>query len=318
MTDPYSQPSPFEAMQMAVDIVNSSPHPTNKIAATLCGRNKQGESYTISRTNYWPEIIEQKIGQERIGNSSGSIHAETACILAAPCTEEASLFITDPFCPNCAKNVAEAGIKTIYIDHKGFDKDFALRRGDHFERMSMRICERAGISVFEIHRKEQKLVPILEIPEDFEPHEDAPVEYEETDLSFADLVHQKAEKHYDRNFATALAQDDDGHVFALTARSHPAVGYSMQSDHDEIEHPEGKYSFILEPLNRLLMTAPRYGLKLVDGAIYASQVPNARAQVNLVGAGITRIRIGDTTEARNEDALQAVQTLSDHGVLQCY
>ena len=168
---PPSSPCPFEEMQKAVDIVNTSLHSANKIAATLFG-----DGFSISRTNYWPKHIASHFGMDtRIGNSSGTVHAETACILAAPMTEGASLCVTDPFCPNCAKNIAEAGIKTIYIDHKGFDKDFAARRGGHFQDMSMQVCEKAGISIYELRRKEKTLAPILQVSGDYRPANDAPV-----------------------------------------------------------------------------------------------------------------------------------------------
>src|SRR5262245_21403475 len=128
-------PSPFAQMQKAVDIVNTSPHPANKIAATIFGRDKTGRGFSLSHTNFWPRAILDHFGMEaRIGNASGTIHAETECILASPApTEGASLSITDPFCPNCAKNIAEAGIRTVYIDHKGFKKDFVARRAHAFE-----------------------------------------------------------------------------------------------------------------------------------------------------------------------------------------
>ena len=110
--------SPFDEMQRAVDIVGTSPHPANKIAATVFGLDTTGQPFSVSRTNCWPQSIADRIGMDAdIGDSSGTIHAETAAIFAAPVTAGAALCVTDPFCPNCAKNIAEAGIRTIYIDH---------------------------------------------------------------------------------------------------------------------------------------------------------------------------------------------------------
>ena len=54
--------SPFAAMQAAVDIVNASPHPVNKIAATLFGADQSGHAFSISRTNDWAARIKEKIG----------------------------------------------------------------------------------------------------------------------------------------------------------------------------------------------------------------------------------------------------------------
>ncbi|MCB9990901.1 MAG: deoxycytidylate deaminase [Rhodospirillales bacterium] len=315
--------SSFAEMQKAVDIVGTSRHPTNKIAATIFGTDKDRRPYSISKTNYWPKPIAEKIGTKtRIGNSSGTVHAETACIMAAPYTQGASLCITDPFCPNCAKNIAEAGIRTIYIDHKGFAKDFAERRGAQFSSMSMQICEKAGISVFEMNRKEKQLRPILEIPETFTPREDSPVEVEQfrtaDENTFRILIEEQAGHHKGRKFAVAIAKNRRGDVFGLSARSHPAVGYTMQADLDEIENPEGKYSFMQEPVNRLLMHAPRCGLKICGGLLFCSQVPTSREQVNIVGAGLTSITIRSMSKARDDWAFNAMKQLSKAEILTFY
>lgn len=311
--------TPYQAMQDAVDIVGTSPHPSNKIAATLF----TGE-WTISRTNFWPQPILDKLGiHKRIGSSSGTIHAETACILDAPgAVKGASLCVTDPFCPNCAKNIAEAGIKTIYIDHKGFDKDFFKRRSDHFDSMSMQICEKAGISIYELWRKEERLVPIIEIDPAFVPPDDSPVDMEriETadDKNFHFFIDSATEKHARRKFALCFAEDTFGAKHVLFVRSHVVRGYSMLNKDDvrEVERPESKYSFIQEPVNRLLMTLARRGLTLIDGYLYCNQVPTSREQVNLVGADIKRIIIGDITKSRDAEGKRAMRILNDNGIIQ--
>lgn len=316
-------PSPFTKMQRAVDIVGQSPHPANKIAATVFGLDQAGQSFSVSRTNVWPRLIEERIGTlPDIGDSSGTIHAETNAIFSAPMTEGASLCVTDPFCPNCAKNIAEAGIKTIYIDHKGFDKDFAARRGNDFQNMSMRVCVKAGISVYEIRRKEETLTPIVEIPHDYKPHQDRPVEIDQQMAAdrhhFDLLVAEKRQKHGDFRMACAIAAGPDGKVFGLTALAHPAVGYTLDTDLAALEQTDGKYSFIMEPNNRLLMNAARLGLKIVDGLLYSSQVPTSREQVNIVGAGLTSLTVGDVHKARDNAALQAVLQLTTAGILSCH
>lgn len=312
--------NPLDEMQKAVDIVVGSPHPYNKIAATIAGTDKAGRNFSLSRTNYWPAAIEKALGREqRIGSSSGTIHAETACILAAPATEGANLFVTDPFCPNCAKNISEAGIKAVYIDHKGFMKDFAVRRGDHFESMSLRICEKAGIAVYEIRRKDRVIEPLYKPEPRYIPINESPAEIERTgsadEDTFSELVALKRGDHRGRRFATSIARDHKGSAWAITARSHPAIGYSHAINAEEIFKTEDKYSFILEPVNRLLMNAARHGLKIVSGLVYSSSVPTAREQVNLLGAGITSLYIGDTTKARDSDSLSALRLLSKNDII---
>lgn len=310
--------SPFSAMQDAVDIVGESPHPTNKVAATILGRGLR-----VSRTNFWPDAILRAFGTETdIGNSSGTVHAETACILAAThATEGASLCVTDPFCPNCAKNIAEAGIRKIYIDHKGFDKDFFRRRSGHFETMSMQICEKAGISVYEIWRKDERLVPIYEAPENYFVSEDSPIFREPIEAAgegvFGDILASAFRIHQKRKFAVAFARDAGGRIFSLTARGHAVTGFTMEDPDDvgTIERHEDKYSFFQEPVNRMLMYLARHGMSLIDGYFFCSQVPTSREQVNLAGAGIKRITIGDLTKSRDPSALEAMRQLGAAGII---
>lgn len=309
---------PFSAMQAAVDIVGQSRHVTNKVAATLFGRN-----FGLSRTNYWPKVISDTFGFDTdIGNSSGTLHAETACILEAGApTEGASLCITDPFCPNCAKNIAEAGIKKIYIDHKGFDKDFFQRRSGHFQTMSMRVCEKAGISVFELWRKDERVAPIYEAMHNKFVAEDSPVYREPieapSDAVFTGVIDAAFRMHEKRKFAVAFARDTDGKCFALTARGHAVTGFTTEDPDDiaVLEQKEDKYTLFQEPVNRLLMHMARKGLTLVPGYLFCSQVPTSREQVNLVGAGITRITVGDIRKARDPDAMVAMKQLSGAGIL---
>lgn len=316
--------NPFIAMQQAVDIVGSSPHPDNKIAATVFD-----ERFSASATNHWPDIIEEKLGRDtEIGNSSGTIHAETTALMKAwhkgvP-TDGMSMCITDPFCPNCAKNMAEAGIKTIYIDHKGFKKDFFARRSGYFEDMSMQICEKAGISVYEIWRQDEKTVPIYMAPADYKPANDSPITADDIEAAdektFQRVIAGASALHNRRKFCIAFAQKPDGGHVCLIARAHPVVGYSAQDPDDalQIDNPVRKYSFIQEPVNRMLMHMIRYGYRLAPGYLYCSQVPTSREQVNIIGAGIERITVGDITKARGQNSIDAMTLLTEKKMLSYY
>lgn len=300
----------FSYMQSAVDIVESSPHPTNKIAATLVCADGQ----SISKTNGWPPAIETAFGREgKIGNASGTVHAETACILSAPSTtKDAQIFITDPPCPNCMKNLAEAGIKKLYIDHKGFDKDFAKRRGDHFEAMSLRIAERAGISVYKITRKTQEIETILATPENYAPFNEYPLHMIDGDHTrFQKAIKDEYEFYGDRPFALAVTTNNNGEKKILSACAHAAIGYS----HETLESPDGKYSFILEPINRILMGAPRLGLQIEKDHVFTSRIPTAREQINLIAAHIKTLRLGDTHTARDIFGPKALKQLTQAQIM---
>lgn len=304
-------PTPFTAMQAAVDIVHSSEHPTNKIAAAIFNEEAR---WQYACTNLWPDIIERTIGRDaRIGNASGTIHAETACIFEAAfrhnhATEGAAIAVTDPPCPNCVKNLAEAGIAQIYIDHKGFDKDFAKRRSGYFEDMSLRLAEKAGISTYEINRKDKTVIPISLAARHYHPADERPVLIEPADTPppvFADNVKS----------ASALCMPGTGKVVRITAPSHAAIGFQSRADSYEINNPETKYSYIQEACNRLLMSAARHGFHIVDQEIWCSETPTNREQVNMIGAGIKTLRIRRPDKSRDEHAQQGLQLIKEQKLM---
>lgn len=304
-------------MQHSVDIVLNSDHPTSKVAATITGQDNSGDTYIISRTNHWPDVIKDKIGTKtRIGSSSGTIHAETDCILSAPGTDGAEIYITDPPCPNCVKNMAEAGIKALYIDHKGFDKDFAQRRGDDFETMSMRICEKAGIAVYVVFRKEHRVETVFEPTDKYIPATENPVitndcnPWNDTD-DFKRAIMSLTDLFSKNPIACALAIDTAGKHRLIGASTHPVAGYTS----DTIGEQEGKYSYILQPLNRIMMNASRYGLRLDKNHVFSSRVPTSRELVNFIGAGFNHLHIGNTSESRDEEALEALEQLRNAKIL---
>ena len=305
----------IKAMQHAVDVVLTSPHPDSKVAATLFSGN-----HHLSMTNDWPPIILNTLGTEaRIGDSSGTIHAEVNCLIHAPFpTDGASLAITDPCCPNCAKCIAEAGIKTVYIDHKGFEKDFAARRGDEFQSMSLRILAHAGVSLYEVKRKEKLIRTLYTPPDNYVPPEDNPIEIRPcrimrlADLS-PEMLLQTARlvkiKH--TRWACALAADRQERIWTLVASTHPAIGYT----HDHMAPPEGKYDFMLEPVNRILMGAARAGLTIIKDYLWCSVLPSPREMVNVIGAGFQGLSIGDGVHAKKSASSTAKEILETSNIL---
>jgi len=60
--------TPFEMMQMAVDIVHTSPHPTNKIAVAIAGTDADGIPFEIASTNEHPAALQKILDSgEKIG-----------------------------------------------------------------------------------------------------------------------------------------------------------------------------------------------------------------------------------------------------------
>ena len=311
-------PAPhFLAAQAAVDIVLTSPHPDSKVAACLFNGRQM-----CARTNSWPDAILEKFGKNvRIGDSSGTVHAEVNCIIGYHGkTENAQIAITDPCCPNCAKAIAEAGIKTVYIDHKGFQKDFAARRGDEFKDMSLSIMAHAGISIYEINRKAGTITPIYRPPNQFIVPELYPIEVKQQPAPITkDLLQHCIDTAHIKHprWGAALATDDNGHIYSLIASTHPAIGYSpetVKDDHSN-EGPNKKYDFYLEPLNRLIIGAKRYGLDLAPNHIWLSTLPTPRELVNAIGYGIHHLYIGEPDHSKKSASLEAVTLLTGNGLL---
>ncbi len=312
-------------MQSAVDIVLNSPHDTNKIAAALFGTGPDGQSFCVRATNHWPDPILHNIGENtRIGECSGTIHAEVACIIAAPYTNGASICITDPFCPNCAKNMTEAGIKAIYLDHKGFNKDFAARRADEFLDLSLAIVARAGIAVYEINRKAESITPLF-IPgtdhtasPDLIPIISAPALIaHRTDLMA--LIHQNSSILSHTPFAAAYVTypPKETNEWIITPQ-HCTLGYTMPEDcdlHTFDQRPMGKYTPMMEPINRLLAQIARRGGIIQNHHLFSSRIPTSRELVNMVGAGITTISLLNMHPPRDPESVQALAQLQNAGIL---
>ena len=283
----------FQAMQHAVDIVKTSEHNKNKVAACLVSDDTH-----IARTNYRPDTLEQHFdAKDRIGNSSQFIHAEVACIFNAPFpTNGTSLFITDPMCPNCAKAICEAGIKHVYIDHKGMEKDFFIRRRDAFEQISIPLMERAGIGVSIIHRKEERIEALLDAHH-CETHLNDII-HAEADLKTA--LQNQMQSSNDRSFAMCLT--DKGTFYIPETRN-------------DIEHSNKKYRDDISPVCRLLFHAKRHGINITDDTIACNLFPSSRDLVNAVGFGVQNIIIGSQIPDHDINGLQAASQLKKIDIL---
>jgi len=313
----------FHTLKRSIEEAERSPVPAYKIAALIHGTNKDGQDYTHMRTNHWPNVIYERLDvTQKIGNSSATIHAETAAITSYPCgTKDTDLYVTDPFCPNCAKNIAEAGLARVFINKHGFSGRFYKNRKIPFHTMSLEIMKRAGISVFKVDADKKEIEPLHAASKGFTPPNDSPVIEQPcpspSEAAFVTLIEEATAHNHRRKFAVAIVDDLNGQSFSLTVRAHPVLGFSMQDPDEALDllTPVGKYSFIQEPVNRLLMYMARHGYRLREDYIYCSQVPTSREQVNLIGAGYDKITIGNFQKCRDAEGLRAMELLKDAGVL---
>lgn len=311
--------SPFKLMQQAVDIVQLSQHPTHPIAATLAGRDENGEPYIISKTNTWPRAIDDALGREtKIGGSSPTIHAEVAAILAAPGkTEGAEIFVTDPPCPNCAKNIIEAGISAVYIDHKGFGKRFAKEREKDL-KLTYALFKDAGIPVFEVFRGKEELNPLVKIKDGFvkPTYENAPlirpVNGEPRVSEFLRDAVAFRQAYNAESCAAIIAHSPSGEAQFIGCEGGQVIGQTRDS---RKKSESTKYSLNMEPLNRAFMIAARHGLKLDPDYVFTCRVPTPREMVNSIGAGVHDIIIDDCEEGRDERSFEALEVLQEADIL---
>jgi len=321
---PFEKDTILNHMRAVGREAQRSPIPAYKIAALLDGKDSMGHEFTVMRTNHWPNIIRETLGvKKKIGNSSPSIHAETAVLMASPhAVKGADLYVTDPMCPNCMKNIVEAQIKRLFIDQGGFERKYYKQNQKDVDTISMEIAKRAGISVYRVNTLRESIDPLFEADEDYIPPNDSPIQIQPistaSETIFDDIIDRATNEHKQRKHAIALVKDDMENKYALIARSHMVIGYTAGDAQDVAlisKAPGEKYSLIQEPVNRLMMYIAAKGYKLINGYLYCSVVPTSREQVNLVGADIKRITVGDLLKCRDAHGLQAMQTLKDSGIL---
>jgi dCMP deaminase len=311
----------FNMLQLARQAAEKSLHRTNKVGGALWLPGREGEAVTGS--NEYPQGVLDHFGpDQKIGDASPTVHMETKIIVSAPFpTDGASLVLTDPPCPNCAKNIAEGGLRNVYLDAAGFRKDFFRRRGADFENMSMKIIERAGVHVTVLDPVSEKEKRIDKVPKDYVPPNDSPPEIEPVEslkeAVFLDIIAKAEARHAGRNFSVALVRTPEGENRAVVMRRHLVEGFTM-SDPDEaldILARKGKYSFAQESVNRMLMYCARHGYEIQPDYLYCSQIPTSREQVNLLGAGYNRITVGDTRKSRGDNSRRAMDQLRPTGLM---
>ncbi|PCH99691.1 MAG: hypothetical protein COB76_05110 [Alphaproteobacteria bacterium] len=305
--------NPFDAMQSAVDIVNTSEHHKNKIAACLFT-----DTTMISCVNHRPERLSNVFTPDiRMGKSSQFVHSEVSCIHAFEAeTEGASLCVTDPFCPNCAKAIVEAGITHVYIDHKGLKKEFAQRRGEEFENLSLLMMEKAGITVSIIHRKDKKIEALLAPQIQTRAAGASAIEFFDIagELSLKDMIHSFRNRQPHGPWACARIKEPNGKLSGILVFENLPTGITPQ-EFNEKKDFSPKYGLTIDPINRLLFYIKRKNLKLIDNHVGSNLFPSSRAMVNAIGFGINRLTIGEETKTPGTSRHNAAQLLEENSVL---
>ncbi len=305
----------FERMKRALAAEEQSPHPTHKVGALICGLDQSGQSFERVHYNFWPEPLEQHIGaNEKLGNASTTIHAEMATLFTVPYSINADIYITDLPCPNCAKTIAHAGIKNVYIDSHTHNTPLGIKIKPYFDTVSMMIFKKAGIGVFEINI-EQQTVTCLQGHAREHVMPDTP----SMNIVKADINNEAFQREIDtvdakHPIAACFATNQNGATVFLHARTELSEGLS-EADAAAIREEQDKYVPTLQPINRLLVTCASYGFTIANGYIFSSRTPTSREFVNLIGAGHNHLYIGDAAKCRDQWGLKALSKLQEKGIL---
>lgn len=301
-------------MQMTTALMSDSPHAVNKIVATVKGRDAQGLPYIMSRTNFWPAALDSIDHGVEIGNSSGWVHAETAAILESACTDGAQLFVTDPPCPNCMKNIVECGVTELYIDAAGLQKPYALQAGSDVLAMSYEIAARSGVTVAEVdlqnHSVRQLNAPLAPSPM-LAATRAGPILLPGEEKHFEGHLLEVHDRLPGQDFVTACAINANGQLVYMTVTPHVLNGFEATPD----AHIRDKYSYIVTSLTRLLLQARRMGVKLLLDSVTCQRIPTSRELVNFIGAGGRSLRILEPHIARDQHSRAAYDLLRKQKIL---
>lgn len=295
----------YNAMQRAVDTVPLSPHKINKIAACFWGTNLKGKPFLETSSNFYPKDLETYVQSgKRFQGKSGYIHAELGAILKQKGGwQEAFIAITDPPCPNCMKHIDSAGIKAVYIDHKGFEKDFFQRRITDFTKYSLGIAEETGISLFKVYRKEKKIIPIL-LPE-IQPER-------KSLLEGAEALQASREDKGDHRTTLFHCTKEKAQEQALLTED-----FSYQSkkndDFSLSSRLSGKFDFQSSPLPRAVILAAKKGYCHNEGELTLNYEPKPSDLIFLLTLQPQTLRIwhgGSETLLSPEDILQRLAAMA--------
>ncbi len=305
-------------MEIALRAENQSDHDDHKVGTLVRGKDSNGDIYEIARANFWPKSLRKYIGEtEKLGNASTTVHAEVAAICAAPATENADIYITDLPCPNCAKVIAEASIKNVYIDAHTHNTPLGIKIKPYFDNISTLILNSANINIYEMDVTRKIIEHTYSPSQNALRSIDKPIKHikiSNKDVNQSYFTKMIEEHKSNAPFAACLTKSLLGQYSFMFAQSHRSIGLSKEKA-EFICKTQSKYEPTLQPINRLLLSCARYGVKIDPKYLYSSQTPTSREFVNMIGAGYTNIIIGDKNKCRDEWGIKALSQLLEHNII---
>lgn len=293
VTDPDSL---WRHLAQARHVAKDSPHSDHQIGAVLFGEDRTGKAIGLSFTNAIPKgLIPLWNPSGKIGGCGPTIHAETWALLKAPAMRRAFIALTDPPCPACMKNMVSAGIEAVFVDGAGFEQSWAEKNAHYFHDLSIPIAQKGGVSLFRTDPRTKTIKPLVEPLHRNRP-EEKPVFLEvckafPTDGEIVERAVQTGKDGLDgRSGAAVIGKDSSGKPVLLSAGASLSDGFSALEDKALIESVAdgGKHDFVMDPLLRLLVSAPFLGVCLEGGTLACSYAPPSAAFVDALGCGLKR------------------------------
>ncbi len=309
----------FKYMELALRAESLSDHEDHKVGALIRGKYNNGDAYEIARSNFWPKLLKDHIGEDKkLGNASTTVHAEVAAICAAPATENADIYITDLPCPNCAKVIAESKIKNVYLDDHAYNTPLGIKIRPYFDEVSSLILGSANINVFKMNVLKKTIDQIITVPKNALTNIQRPIKHiaiDNADINQNNFMKMVEQQRSERAFAACFTKSLLGQYSFMFAQSHRSTGLSEKTV-KLITDSQSKYEATLQPINRLLLSCARYGVKINPEYLYSSQTPTSREFVNMIGAGYSTLTIGDKNKCRDEWGLKALSQLQKHKIIE--
>ena len=171
-------------------------------------------------SNNWLEKLKPEEFEDKIGGSSFSAHAEVRTIFAAlkagKSTQDATLTVSEPLCPNCMKMAVAAGITEINFDRKGKNEAWYTKNKEDFDKLSLEIATKAGVQVNELAEKNGDVRSKKPLNKKALKNNDSPVEWSKYELIIKPYAHNPNEPIDPATQLTISERFGENHPFAAT------------------------------------------------------------------------------------------------------
>ena len=118
-----------------------------------------------------------------------------------------------------------------------------------------------------------------------------------------------------KSYLCFVDNEKGGTVQKLTVYEGLPPGLAPQDTAHICPEDTDKYSFDIDPLNRLLFTLKRLNLNIVGGQVYCSHIPSSRGFVNVLLSDVQRFVLGSLLSDHDETGKDVATLYKKLGIL---